>query len=500
MNICFENKEINAYREIMYKIQKTQATAESVVPDTNDDIGKIASVHTSVMMKSKDITSRGIIVIGEVYATLLYITENENDVSYIKMNKSFTLEYDAEDIPQDSVAQINLNVSNIETRILNPRKVSVTIEISGELECYAQEPAVIYTALPENSNETIHAKFETCESIIINCACEKTFAINEQFVFPGGKPAPAQLVSQNLNFSVNETQLVGNKVVVKGNVNLSVCYLSNEVDYPVQTEFNSPFSQIVDIGRDLMDDCSAVVILTSAYYELVDTISNEKALDAELHAVIQIVSRCRQELGYISDVYSNLMPVECNIKKEKICDYANILRTKLSSDYRISIVEDCMDVLSIFPYITQVSATDNKLAAAVALDTIYRTKNNTLSSARRMLNLEGECLASPGRIVSQRISDIYLRPDGAFVEGHISVEICYLSSSNSELNRVIAVEMIEEEAYDLNKFPTVSLVRGAEESLWDLAKQYHSSVECINLVNNIEEGIKGKMLLIPKEV
>jgi len=53
---------------------------------------------------------------------------------------------------------------------------------------------------------------------------------------------------------------------------------------------------------------------------------------------------------------------------------------------------------------------------------------------------------------------------------------------------------------DLNDFPTVSLVRGAEESLWDLAKQYHSSIECINLINDTEDGINGKMLLIPKEV
>ena len=54
MEISFENKTINIYREVHHQTKRVQESAESVVPDTDDDIGKLASVQTAVMLKSTD--------------------------------------------------------------------------------------------------------------------------------------------------------------------------------------------------------------------------------------------------------------------------------------------------------------------------------------------------------------------------------------------------------------------------------------------------------------
>ena len=44
----------------------------------------------------------------------------------------------------------------------------------------------------------------------------------------------------------------------------------------------------------------------------------------------------------------------------------------------------------------------------------------------------------------------------------------------------------------------MTLVRVGKESLWELAKTYHSSIEGIRAMNELEEDISGKLLLIPK--
>ena len=62
MEISFENKIINAYREISRQTKRMQVRAESVVPDTDEDIGRIASVHTMVLLKSKDLTARRMLI------------------------------------------------------------------------------------------------------------------------------------------------------------------------------------------------------------------------------------------------------------------------------------------------------------------------------------------------------------------------------------------------------------------------------------------------------
>ena len=76
MEISFENRVMSMYREIARQTRRIQETAESVVPDTNDDIGRIASVQTAVLLKSKDVTSRGVMVTGELTAAMIYITES----------------------------------------------------------------------------------------------------------------------------------------------------------------------------------------------------------------------------------------------------------------------------------------------------------------------------------------------------------------------------------------------------------------------------------------
>ncbi len=501
MEIGFENKMVGTYREITHQVKRIQESAESVVPDTNDDIGRIASVQSSVLLKSKDITSRGVMVTGEVNALLLYITEGESAVSYVRVSKSFTMEYEIGDIETDTIAQINLQVTNTEARVLNPRKVSVTIELAGELSCYRPETMIVETKLPEHpACEGLHARYESSEMVIANAVCEKTFAINEQYSFPTGKPAHSQLVSQNVDFCINETQHIGSKIIIKGNVNLVVCYLSSDVNYPVRVEFSSPFSQIIDTGEENMDSCTVMIQMTSAYYELIDSINGEKAMDAELHAVVQVVSRYKRNLRYVSDVYSNVMPAACSVQSSQMSVVSEMLRSKLSSDERINIAEDCADVLSVFSSVTQVAAIQGKLTAAVSLDVIYRTKSGSLSSARRLMNLEGECPPAAVRLLNYRLGDMYLRPDGAAIDSHVTVEIAYQSCTTVELSRVMAVNLDEDNVYDITRFATVTLVRTDNETLWELAKRYHSSVEGISALNDTESGINGKLLLIPKEI
>lgn len=500
MEISFENKTISAYREIYHQSKRVQESAESVVPDTDDDIGRIASVQTGIMLKSKDVTARGVVVSGEASASILYITEEGQKVSFVRLSRGFSLEYELADIEPETVAQISLSIVNCECRVLNPRKISVTFEISGELSCYRQENLIIDTKLPANGQEHLYARYESAELMLANAACEKTFGINEQFSFPSGKPSPSRLVSQKVDFAVSDKQLIGSKLIIKGNVNIAVCYLSDDLNYPITTELSTPFSQIIDIGQETMDNCSVNIELTSAYFDLISTISGDKAMDAELHAVIQIVSRSRTVLSYIADAYSNRMPVDCTMQSCQFSMVSGIQKQKLSGDERISVAEDCSDVLSAFVSISELALEQGKVTVGVGLDVIYRDGSGILSSVRRTMSMEAEAGAGANslRLCSAKLSDVYLRPDGQFIDGHISAELCFMVCGSTEIKKLASVSLDEDAAYDLSKYPSITLVKAGNESLWELAKVYHSSVEQIKALNQLDEDMGGKLLLIPK--
>ena len=129
MKISFENKMLNCYKDIYHQIKYVQETCENVVPDVNDDIGKIASVQSTVHLKSKDLTGRGVLISGEAIASVIYVTESEKNVSFVRLSKQFSLEYEIPGMSSDVLAQIRLDIQNTEARIINPRKLSVTFEI-----------------------------------------------------------------------------------------------------------------------------------------------------------------------------------------------------------------------------------------------------------------------------------------------------------------------------------------------------------------------------------
>ena len=498
MDISFENKKARVYVELCRQSRVIQETAESVVPDTDEDIGQIASLQSDILLKSKDITARGVLISGEACVSLIYLTEDRQKSSSLRICRSFSIEYEIADISSETVAQIKLDMQSCQARLINPRKVSVEMQICGELSCYRQQEMVVDSIQPKDGIEGLHLLYEEAELLAVNAACEKTFTITEQFPFPGAKPGPTRLVSSKVDMGSPEAQLVGSKLILKGNARINAVYLSNEANYPIQAEFTSPYSQIIDIGQDSMDSCQTHIELTSVYCDIVNAVNNEKTLELEIHAVVQLLCRCKRKIRYITDAYSNLMPAKCQRSAAEFQQLSIQPKQKLSCDERIAIGEDCTDVLSALVTIARTEITEGHIKATLRLDLIYKDLSGLLAAVSRSIALEGELTAAEHRLSSARLADIYIRPDGQCLDVHLALEVNTLSCERSEIETVDTVSLDEEAAYDRDSFPAISLVRREGERLWELARCYHSSVEAIETMMEAESNSSSKLLLIPK--
>ena len=159
MELSFENKTAAAFRETAHLTKTVQETGETVVPDTNDDIGKIISVRTDIFLKSKENTARGVCVEGEAESAVLYITESADAISYVKLNKKFSLDFEVPDMTDEALSHIRLSLADTQARILNPRKIALTFSVAGELSVYERENMLSRTLLPEECEKKgIHVK------------------------------------------------------------------------------------------------------------------------------------------------------------------------------------------------------------------------------------------------------------------------------------------------------------------------------------------------------
>ena len=120
MEVRFENKMSRACQEVGSVCKRVQENAECVVPDTEEDIGKIAAVQADVLLKSKDLGGRGVLISGEARAFLLVIAEQQNRLSLLRLSKPFTVELELPEQNAELLTQAALSVQAVDARILNP--------------------------------------------------------------------------------------------------------------------------------------------------------------------------------------------------------------------------------------------------------------------------------------------------------------------------------------------------------------------------------------------
>ena len=495
MDISFESREIPIYREYDHQARRTQESVECVVPDTDADIGKIAAVQSEVFLKSKDLSARGVLISGELAANVLYIRDDGEGISFLTIRKAFSMEFELEEPESDTLSQVSLFVQGTDVRVLNPRKISLAFEVEGVLSSYRREKLRVESSLPEGT-AGLHARTEE-QTITLPCAvCEKSIAVNEQFAIAEAGEGQAALAAQKAALLITDCQLIGTKVIVKGRAEIRIITVAEDGGVPTASAYSAPFSQILDVGIDNMSHCVVRPEITGAYFDLVDTINGEKALDVEVHAVLQLVCCERQEIRCITDAYSNLMPAELLCRTQEYRQLEGAETKRLSAEEKLSLSEECRELLHTFISVSRVSAEAGKLSASLNLDFLYRNAEGRLSACRRSMVLSGDTQAAL-RIIGVGELNAELRADGEEVSCAVTLELCCAAVQRREISMVDGIMLDEEQLYLQDALPTLTLVRPEGETLWNLAKKYHSSEELILEMNANPEDT-ARMLLIPK--
>ena len=498
MEILFEKRLETRFRESGRINKRIQESVESVVPDTDEDIGRIAAVQSSVLLESKDLNGRGVLITGEARAWVLGISEGQERLISLRVVKPFSAEFEILELTGEELTQVSLSVAATDARMLNPRKLSVTFELAAELGIFKAESIVAETAPPAESCRGLHVRCAQEELTLPNAVCEKSFVLNEQFPFAVGKPKPERLIGERTELRMEGCQLIGSKAVVKGRAVMEITCLAEDGSLPVQLRMEAPFSQILEIGCETMDLCSVKPQLTGAYFDLADSISGEKVLDTELHILLQLVCSSRVTIQSVADAYSNLMPLSAKTDTQRF-DSAEESRTlRISAADSIELKEDCADLLCVFPTLSRCTLDNGRLSALISFDILYRSAGGELSALRRTLTAEEDCGTGDFRLLSAALTEAELRPAGKSMEARITLEAQLLCTKTTEIVSISAVSLDEEQVFDSGSFPTLTMVRQEGESLWELAKRYHSSVEAIEAFAAADTS--SGMLLIPKSM
>lgn len=489
MELLFEAKTRRFWRECLHSEERSLVELEGVVPDVNDDVASIASVRAVVRLTSKEVTSRGLRVGGEVEAVLLCITENADAVQAVKLCKEFETEIAAQGLSSDE-GQAFLRVLRAEGRVVNPRKLSVNAEIGVEASLWMREDTVTELLPTEEDAGLLCGLSEEAEITGASAVGEKSFAVTESFVFPPERPVPKRLLCAESSFSLGETSRIGSRLIVKGALQIAVLYEAEGFVWPLRQTFSAPLSQIVDLGAEDAICCTLRCEISAQYFDLSDSIGGV-SLSAELHGLLQAVCRARENVRCLSDAYSNSMPLRC-LMTELALPHAEETRSiSFRASELIAAPEDCAELLAVLPGLTR---QENEVV--VELDLLYRTVNGEIASVRRVLPLRGELSDPDARVLSLCWKRCDLTIEVGGVQCELEAELRCQKLGVQTKRALCGAELDDEHPIDRSALPAFTLVRGEGESLWELARRYHSSVAAIESANPGQTT--DEMLLIPR--
>lgn len=491
MELQFKETSVQAFQDLTRMNKSVQLAMESVVPDTKDDIGRILSVRPEVYLKSKELRNKAVAIAGEAQVTVLYINEDETAVSFFSVSQSFSQEWECPAALDSDFLQLRLQIGGVQARILNPRKLSADLEIMADFTISRSVESVISQELPDANRMPIHVQRSEQNAVLTMAICEKSFSLNEQLPFPETEQKPGCLIGKDLHYLIREREVVGRRLLLKGDAQIDLLYMPSELSIPCSCRLSIPFSQLIDLGTEQAETAEVWIEATSDYLSLIDSLDGNRLLDVELHALVQVRAVKTQKLQLITDVYSNQMPCECSFCEQASCERIRLVPVRLRSEERVDLPEEFQDL--VFSCATMGSCSAEQGSAAA--DLLCKSKDGKLFVMRRKLTLQQEEDYGSVDATDFRLTDFHIsRVDGQLVFSLCAEAVGHLRETNT-IRLAESLTLNEEQRYNAASYPSLTTVWAQTESVWELAKQYHSSPEAICEMNPDPDH---RPIMIPK--
>ena len=505
MELTLNTSTVSCYEKTFSQTVRKEETQDSVVPDTLPDIGEIVGTSGNVLIRSKDVGEGRIRLEANVPARVAYATEEGDGLYCLEVNIPLYVSLEDPSIPDHSLCVTDLTLSALETKMLNPRKVSVRAEIAFRVDCYAAVTKD-FVGAPAQPQEGVNMLEREIALTPVCAVTEKTFVLTDEFAIPAAMPPAAELLGQNTLLQVEEIKTVGTKLVVKGSAESALLYAAEDMSVGA-VEFSTGFSQIIE-AETLPEDpfVSVRLLLSGAFYDLSG--GDDRGGSMELHVVAQAAVCGAAEASCLTDAYSNRYRLNTASERSEIRRIRKAVTLRETLREQLPTAAPVSEILQgSYTLGTALAGENGDAALPVTVCAYYRTADGRLCTARRTFQLkfsaglgEGETLEVCGAS-AQRL--VELSPSAGGIEARLPVELSVFVWEREPVEHITAISYDETETQDLSALPSLVLLRaGSSDDLWTLAKENASTTGAIAAANGLDSLTAPweKLLLIPKTV
>lgn len=500
MSLEYSYKDIEWCHGVFHKSDECFCDCNIIVPDSMDDIAKTICVKALPSVSDSKCENGKITVNGQVKITVLYIGENENGRLFtVTTAQPFSHIINAPEVSDEFISLVTPLCCNVSYSLVNSRRIKATAAVRFSASSYKNNRTKALTAVTG-------AEFRACEKSFISARsiCTKSIIITDNAELGAGKAPITTLLKYNVRIADSDFKALNNKVIVKGNLNVSVLYCSEET--LSDATITIPFTEVLE-AEGVSPSCITNVSLSVADCEIrpdTDLSGEYKMLDVNIILSACIRAFAVEKANTITDLYlpgGALNKTSVPIK----------IRSSVTECTEDEFFKESITLPSASPSISRVVDTECRIGEMAASDSTASGNAEItimyLSPANSSLNTFTSKIPITHKFTSASIQNLrcevnhvgYAITGDDTLEIRLSVRFSALCDSEEQIS---VISECTEEKYTPPHRPSVivSFVNQGD-SLWSIAKKHNISLSHLASANSLDENsilTIGEKLIIPR--
>ncbi len=505
--------EFNKTENSLYYLKNIHETSveqsvdtEFSLPDYYPEISKILKCLADVNVMSSQCGENGVNIGGQVAMTVLY-TDPEGQINSFSHTYPFSKNIDFKGA-DGAFADVLANVNYLNTKAMGPRKIEIHGSVALAVTVNGVQEKIV---ISEIDCDDVYAKRKGHTVTMPLQTVNKGVFLEDDIVISQTKPSVAKILRSNAVAKISECKVIGEKMVVKGDVELEILYCPPQNGRPVLIKEERGFSQMVEcsykeaeIGFDAFATVCAFELRPKTSLDgEVRNIAFEAKINIDFHPFVT------KTIEFVSDIiscrYNADIGLEGIVVEDLLDRFSENFVCKKNIDYSGGVLSDIYDVW-----------------CKPCVEFVTADGQDILVRGNVLVNILG-CDSDSETVLIERNIEFEHRHScpkiAELVRCKPSVFVAAVNTSlNSDATLDIAVELnISATVFSCDKVDAVTIIKigdapiqkdngtavvlyfAEDETVWQVAKKYTTSPDALCKVNNIEsvDTVCNKMLLIP---
>ncbi len=502
MTVDTQKEKICINKIVEEKNEIVTIEGDQIVPDVKPDV--IASINTSgnICIYKKEILDGRVRIDGSIDAYVMYLTESEDSlVRGLNTSIDFTHMMDMPNCTSDMNLELDAALKGIDCKVLNGRKINLKTNIEFKVKIYENKDEEIIRQIVGVENIQKQNKVLQINSLVgmgnTKVVAKDTLSIDEGCNF-------GEILKANCNITNKEYKMSYNKILAKADASVRIMYLTEE------NTIKTVSSQIPVMGFIDVPDISEENICDINYLLKNIIIKPNSAGEHSImiEAEIDIDARAydTKDIEIIDDLYNPDCDIEFTTKDIETLTQKNNCNEVVDINENINIneIQNILDI-EANSTITNINMGNDKIIyeGEISLKILFESNTSSRIETKQIdipFNKQISTNVTSNIKVSNNIeiTKQSFNANGSNLE--IKMELNLMASIYKTTTlRIIDTLQIEEYKKTNRCGMTIYFVK-KEDTLWNIAKRFRTTVDEIVRVNELQDENKieiGQQLFIP---